>query len=385
MSEFVIPDFLQNCGTDDNHKKMISIMPADIDLSEGSHGWNMTRPTALAMAQMCEYYLVEAMQVILPEWSYGTFLDGHAKSRNMVRRAATAATGEITITGEAGTVIPIGSLFSMPAVNDEPSVDYETLASAKIPESGSVTIAIQCTQTGIVGNAPANTIVLVSSNLSKITSVTNQEAITGGTEQETDESLRERIAEFDLDQGESYVGNVADYKRWATSVAGVGEVTVISAQDNSGLVQIILSDSNGVPATESLCEEVYNYIMRPDDPSKRLAPIGALLSVSPPDTIAISIKATVELKDGADIDVVKAAYATKMEAYLLEAFNDAEIKYTRVAAALASTDGVNDFVDLQIGINDSGTVEYGTKNIRIAASSLPTVSVDDMILTAGTV
>lgn len=386
MSEFVIPDFLQNCSTDDNHKKMIEIMPADIDLSEGSHGWNMTRPTALAMAHMCEYYLVQAMQVILPEWSFGVFLDGHAKSRNMVRRAATAASGEITITGEAGTVIPTGSLFSMPAVNNEPAVDYETLAAATIPASGSVTIAVQCTQTGIVGNAPANTIVLVSNNLSNVTSVTNQEAITGGTEQETDESLIERISEFDKSQGDSYVGNVADYKRWATSVAGVGEVTIISAQDNSGLVQIILSDSNGEPATESLCEEVYNYIMRPDDPSKRLAPIGASLSVIPPNTIAISIKATVELVDGADIEAVKTAYAAKVAEYLLVAFNDAEIKYTRVAAAMASTNGVNDFADLQIGINGgSGDIEYGTKNIKITAASLPTISVDDLILTAGAV
>lgn len=386
MSEFVIPAFLQNCGTDDNHKKMIEIMPADIDLSEGSHGWNMTRPTALAMAQMCEYYLVQAVQVILPEWSFGVFLDGHAKSRNLARRAATAASGEITITGKEGTVIPAGSLFSMPAVNNEPAVDYETLAAATIPVGGSMTIAVQCTQTGIVGNAPANTIVLVSNNISNITSVTNQEAITGGTEQETDEELKERISEFDKNQGDSYVGNVADYKRWATSVAGVGEVTVISAQDDSGLVQVILSDSNGDPATESLCEAVYNYIMRPDNPSKRLAPIGAALSVIPPNTIALSIKATVELVDGADIEAVKTAYAANVAEYLLVAFNESEIKYTRVAAVMASTPGVNDFADLQIGINGgSGAIEYGTKNIKITAESLPSVSVDDLILTAGTV
>lgn len=385
MAEFVTPEFLQNCSTDANHKKMIAIMPADIDLSEGSHGWNMTRPTALAMAEMCEYYLVRTLELILPEWSYGEFLDGHAKSRNMVRRAATAASGEITITGEAGTAIPSGSLFSTAAVNDEPSVDYAATESATIPAGGSVTIAIQCTQTGIVGNTAANTIVLVSSKNTGITSVTNAEAVTGGTEEETDESLRERIAEHDQSQGDSYTGTVADYKRWATSVAGVGEATIISAQDDSGLVQIILTDSNGDPATEAICKAVYNYIMRPDEPDKRLAPIGASVAVDPPATMTIGIKATVELEDNATIEAVKAAYKAKLAEYLTVAFSDGEIKYTRVAAALASTAGVNDFANLQIGINSGGSVAYGTTNIGIAATQLPTIHEDDLILTAGTV
>lgn len=385
MAEFMTPDFLLNRSTDDNHAKMKTVMPPDIDLSEGSHGWNMTRPTALAMAEMCEFILPCVVQLILPEWSYGTFLEGHAQSRNLTRRAATAASGEITITGAAGTIIPTGSLFSTAAVNDEPSVDYATVTSATIPAEGSVSIAVQCTQTGIVGNTAANTIVLSSSKITGINSVTNQASVTGGTEQETDESLRERIAEHDHGQGNSYTGCAADYKRWATSVAGVGEATIIPAQDDSGLVQIILTDANGDPATETLCEEVYNYIMQPDAPDKRRAPIGASLSVDPPATKALGIKATVELEENANIEAVKAAYKAKLADYLAVAFGDGEIKYTRVAAALASTSGVNDYADLQIGINSGGTVAYGTTNISIASTQLPTISEDDLLLTAGTV
>ena len=385
MSEFVTPSFLQNCGTNENHQKMMEIMPPDIDLSEGSHGWNMTRPTALVMAEMCEYYLVETIRLILPEWSYGTFLEGHAKSRNIFRRSATAASGKITITGEAGTVIPAGSLFSMPSVNNDPAVDYETTEPATIPSGGSVTVPIQCTQTGIVGNAPANTIVLVSNNIARITSVTNEEATTGGTEQESDESLITRILERDQSQDNSFVGNVSDYKRWAKEVNGVGAVTVLSATDDTGLIKIILSDANGEPATESLCEEVYDHIMAPTDPDRRLAPIGAYLKVVPPTVVAICIKATVELEDGASIEAVKAAFSTNLATYLQTAFDDMEVKYTRVTNTLGSTAGVNDYANLQIGIKSGDTIEYGTANIKIDASQLPTISEDDLILTAGTV
>jgi uncharacterized phage protein gp47/JayE len=385
MSEYVTPDFLKNRSTEDNFKKITAILPQNIDLSAGNHAWNMTRPTALAMAEICEAILPRVLHQIIPGWSYGTYLDGHAKSRNMSRRPATAATGEITITGKAGLVIPTGSLFSTAAVNDEPSVDYATEASATIPAEGSVTIPVECTQLGIVGNTPANTVVLLSSKLTGITSITNADAITGGTEEETDESLQARIDEADQSQGNSYTGCPADYKHWATSVAGVGEATIIPAQDDSGLVRIVLTDANGDPATTNLCDAVYNYIMKPDEPDKRLAPIGALLSVNPPDTIQISIKATVELKDTATIEGVKTAYAASLAAYLPEAFSDGEIKYFRVWACLASTAGVNDFTALQIGVKNGDSVTYGNANISVSEAQLPTVAEEDLVLTAGTV
>ena len=385
MSEYVTPDFLKNRSTEDNYKKITEIIPQNIDLSAGNHAWNMTRPTALAMAEMCEAILPRVLQQIIPSWSYGSYLDGHAKSRNITRRSATRASGDITITGKAGIVIPTGSLFYTAAANDEPSGEYATIVSATIPAEGSVKVTVECTSFGIVGNTPANTIVLHSGKIAGIAAVTNEEAITGGTEEETDESLKARINEADQSQGNSYTGCPADYKRWATSVAGVGEATIISAQDDSGLVRIILTDANGDPATTNLCEAVYNYIMSPDEPDKRQAPIGAQLSVNPPDTIKISIKATVELAGNATIEAVKTAYMAALTAYLPTAFADEEIKYTRVAAALASVEGANDFADLQLGIKSGDSVTYGTANIRVSAAQLPTISKDDLVLTAGTV
>ena len=304
MAEFQIPSFLLNHSTDDNHELMKSILPADLDISEGSHEWNFTRPTALVIARLCEFVLPEVIKVFSPEWSYGTFLDEHAKTRKMTRRAATAATGSITITGEENTVIPAGSLFATAAINDEPSVDYKTLEKVTIPAEGSVTVNVECTQTGIIGNTLAGTVILVGSRITGIKSVTNAAAITGGTEVESDESLSARIVEYDKTQGESFVGCVADYKRWAMSVPGTGEATVIPAKDTSGLVTIVVTDTNGDPASETLCTAIYDYIMSPNDPSARLAPINAALSVIPPASISFSVKATVELKEGATLEAV---------------------------------------------------------------------------------
>lgn len=383
MSEFKTPDFLLNRTTDDNHRLMQSIMPPDIDMSEGGHAWNTTRPTALIVAELCEFVLPEVIKLIFPEWSYGEFLDHHAEDRRLFRKEAHAAFGHLTITGNENTVIPAGSLFSTAAVNGQPSVDYATLETVTIPETGAVTVEVQCTQTGTIGNTPANTVVLLGSNLFGITEITNPEPITGGTEEETDESLVLRIMEYDQSMGDNYVGSAADYKRWAESVEGVGNATIIPAQDTSGLVTIILTDANGDPATEQLCTSVYNHIMRPDNMYETLAPVNALLSVEPPTTMEICVKATVELEDDATLESVREAFAAQLSLYLPVAMNDGEIKYTRVAAALAATTGANDFSDLQICLKTNGN--YGTSNIKITTRELPTISTEDLILTSGTV
>ena len=385
MAEFITPDFLKNSSVDEIHQVMKSILPADLDVSEGSHAWNFTRPTALVASELRQFILPEIIKLVFPEWSYGQFLDGHARARGITRRAATAANGEITISGAVNTVIPAGSLFSTAAVNDEPSVDYETLEEVKIPESGTITVPVQCTQTGIVGNTTERTVVLVASKLTGITAVTNEEPITGGTEKETDESIINRITEYDKTQGENYVGSASDYKRWAMSVPGVGSATVISAQDTSGTVTIIVTDANGDPATEQLCNSVYNYIMRPDAPYERLAPTNAILKIQAPATMEISIKATVELDEEATLETVRKAYMAQLALYLPVALEEGEIKYSRIWGALSATEGVYDHTGLQIGLKDGETVTYGTANIPITSNQLPTIEADDLILSAGNV
>lgn len=385
MAEFETPVFLQNHSVEDVHALMKRVLPADIDMSAGGHAYNLTIATALVVAEVCEFVLPEVINLIFPETSYGRYTDGHAKGKGMTRRPATAASGEITINGEPNTVIPAGSMFSTAAVNDQPSVDYRTLEVITIPDSGTVTVDVECTQTGIIGNTMENTVVLVSSRLKGITAVTNEKPLTGGTEEEDDASLIERIVEYNRSQGESYVGSPADYKRWAMSVPGVGSATVISAQDTSGIVTIIITDANGDPATEQLCNSVYNHIIRPDAPDERLAPTNAILKVEPPATMQLSIKATVELAEEATLESVKRAYSAQLALYLPEALEAKEIKYSRIWAVLSATEGVHDHSGLQIGLKVGETVTYGTDNIPITSNQLPTVDVDDLILTAGTV
>lgn len=409
IPEFQTPEFLENLDTDSIYETMRGVLPEDIDSSEGSHTWNLLMPTALTLAELYEVVLPEVIQLIFPEWSYGEYLDAHAQTRGMTRKAATAATGQVTITGEAGTVIPAGTQFSTPSLNeDDPSMTYATTEEATIPTppgsttpstepddeedegdddtpTGTVTVDVECTEPGSEGNTGEDTIIFLSSDVDGIDEVTNAEPVDGGTDEETDEALIQRIMEYDQTQGDSFVGNMADYRRWAMSVSGVGSASVVPANDNTGTVTIVLTDSNGDPASEDICTAVYDCIMSPDDPYARLAPVNAVVNVVTPSTAEIAVKATVELLGEADLADVSALFLQAMQSYMDEAFSDGEVKITRVGAILSSVDGVNDFSSLQIGKVTGGTATYGTTNIALTSTELPAIAAADVTLTPGTV
>lgn len=380
MADFPIPSFLQNQSVEEIHKSMLQQLPENIDKSEGGHPWNLTRPHAYEAAYMAEFVLVEAIKLIFPKYAedYADTMMDHAEMRGIERKAATYATGEITITGKAGTVIPAGSAFSTASVNGEPAVEFVTTEEVTIGSDETVTVAITAVEAGTVGNVPAGTIILKANAVSGITAVTNEEDTSGGTEEESIESLQQRIIEYDLSQSISYVGSEADYRRWAMEVPGVGNAVIIPAQDSSGLIQIIITDANGDPANEELCEDVYNHIMRPDAPAERLAPInGGNIEVVAPATVAITITAIVELEEGASIITVREKFLEALNLYMVEASQDSEVKYSRVYAILSGISGVEDHKNL--------LVNGGTANIAISNQQLPAIAADNLEITVGTV
>lgn len=373
MSTFTLPNFLKNQSTDEIHRRMLQSLPNDIDKSEGQFAWDYTRPTALEKSQFVEFQLSQAIQLIFPQFAHDEWLDYHAESRGLKRKQATYAEGIITVTGKAGVIIPSNSVFSTESVNGEPSVDFVTVEDVTISETETVDIKVKCTVAGTIGNVPINTIVLKANNISNITSVTNPNNLTGGTEMEDDESLRARILEYDRTQGVSFVGSPSDYKRWAMSVDGVGNAVVISAQDDSGLVTLIITDLEHNPGSETLCQNVYNKIMSPNNKDERLAPVNAYLSVLPPQTLNFTVTAGVEIDGTTTIEEVKKAFFADMKSYLVTAADDNEVKYSRVYSILTKIKGVVDHKDLLIN--------GGTSNIPITVEQLPTISLDDITFT----
>ncbi len=364
--ELELPDFLNNSSEEEIHEKMLSNLPEDIDKSEGGFPWDFTRPTAIEIAELKEYVLVEVLKSLSPvtcEESY--LLDYHADGRGLVRRESVNATGYVTVTAKAGLVIPLGYGFSTEADDEGNTIDFVTTEEVTVDSLGNAKIPIEAAEGGSASNVGVNTIVLHAGDetgelLDEIISVTNEEAVTGGLDEEDDDTLRERIVEYDRSHDISYVGNVADYKRWALSVPGVGAVTVIPAKDDSGIIKIILMDQNGVPASKQIQDAVYDYIMRPDSESDRLAPPNAVLEITAPETVVVNISAVVYLRE-AEIGDVQNDLKAALQSYLLNvSSNDSAVRISAINSILGAVSGIYDYDSVQInGVSKNVDLESG--------------------------
>ena len=364
--ELELPDFLYNSSEKEIHEKMLSNLPEDIDKSEGGFPWDFTRPTAIEIAELKEYVLVEVLKSLSPvtcEESY--LLDYHADGRGLVRRESVNATGYVTVTAKAGLVIPLGYGFSTEADDEGNTIDFVTTEEVTVDSLGNAKIPIEAAEGGSASNVGVNAIVLHTGDetgelLDEIISVTNEEAVTGGLDEEDDDTLRERIVEYDRSHDISYVGNVADYKRWALSVPGVGAVTVIPAKDDSGIIKIILMDQNGVPASKQIQDAVYDYIMRPDSESDRLAPPNAVLEITAPETVVVNISAVVYLRE-AEIGDVQNDLKAALQSYLLNvSSNDSAVRISAINSILGAVSGIYDYDSVQInGVSKNVDLESG--------------------------
>lgn len=360
------PALIAEVDDDIIHARMLENIPGDIDKTEGGFAHDFTRPAALEKAELL-IAINDAMQVFFPEWSYSAYLDMLASGAGLMRKAATAATGLLQITGVEGTVFPAGFRFCTPGTAIAPNVEFEALESATIDSSGGTTVRVACIETGTTGNVPANCVTLMSKPIGGVATITNENPITGGTETETDDSLRQRIIEKDRNNESSFVGCNADYKRWAKEVDGVGSAIVVPEWlgKGTGTVKLIIMDANGQPATSSLTKAVYDHICAPENEDERLAPIGAILTVATCSAVSINVAGEVILEDGATIMAVTAAFEERLKVYFEEAKAEGSVRYTRVSSVLSETPGVLDYNPI--------TVNGAVDNVPITVDDYPTI------------
>lgn len=349
------PEFVENSDPDVIQERMMNNLPADISDMHGDFPYDFVMPTAIEVSQLIQFNLVRAIMIAFPEFAWDDWLDMHGGHVHVMRRGANCATGYIEVSGEIGTFIEMGTVFCVPASDTQEAIEFETTERVKL-DTELVTIPVKAVLAGNGSNVVAGTISIMSKPQKGIISINNPEPITGGTEQEDDESYYERIhAEYEGSQ--SYVGNDSDYIRWAKEVEGIGECIVDAAWNGPGTVKLILVDSNGRPANEQLQNAVYDHIVSPGDRSKRLLPAGdATLTVTAAKTKAITYECTgIMLEVGATIDSAKEEFAGLLNDIYIEAKGEGVLRYNDVRPVLSKVTCIADYEDFRI--ND------GYKNI----------------------
>lgn len=366
--DFTMPKFLmEDTDPDFIQRRMMSNLPPNLDNSEGGFLWDFTMPVAIEKAEMLEYYLPLVLIMMFPQWATGRWLNLHAGNIGMRRREAIKAKGEATFTGIASSYIPEGTIVSTMAEGEESPKRYKTTERGQLDDEGSATVKIEALEPGQESNAAVGRITYIENPPRGIETVTNQEEVSGGFDEEDDETLRTRLLERMQSDDKSYTGNINDYIRWAQSVPGVGQVIVTPLANGPGTVGIQILNAENKPASADLIAAVNKLINSPDNPEERLAPIGAEVTVTTPEIMAITIAATITLTAGTTIDDIAPRLRASINNYLLTAKEEGMIRYNKVGSLVLAINEITDYSDLKI--NGS------TENIEIATNLFPALDV----------
>lgn len=222
---------------------------------------------------------------ILPDQAEAEYLERHASIRGLSRKAATFATGSVTISGTPGSSFPAGARLQR-----SDGTLYETTAAITIPAGGSTTAAVTAEQPGEGGNAIVGTQLTTQAAFAGIQSAaTAATALEGGTDAETDEALRERVLRAWRERPQA--GTAEDYERWALEVPGITRAWARGNTPQLGAVTIyVVGDENEptIAPTAAQLTEVEGLIAtrrpitsRPAVVAPTLQPLDLTLSVSP--------------------------------------------------------------------------------------------------------
>jgi uncharacterized phage protein gp47/JayE len=319
-----------------------------VNIVEGGFAWD----TLSANSKEFEKAYAEMALIIeasFPQTSWGDWLTRKAEEHGIIRQEATNSSVILTITGQAGTTVQEGSLFS---TND--GKNFLTVESKKIEDDGTVDIKAQSQDVGTNCNVDAETITKIPVSIYGVSAVTNKSPAYDGFDEETDEELLERLL-FKVRQPATS-GNKNHYVIWATNVEGVGGVKVLPLWNGNGTVKVIITDAKNEIASEDLIAKVQNYI-------DEQRPIGATITVVSPKPLNIDIGLKVTKGSGNPNEIKNVVN----DFFKTTAFEREYVSYAQVGKVILekTATGVQDYSDL--------TLNNKAENIALTDEQLPTV------------
>lgn len=338
----------------------LSLAPDGIDTRQGSIYYDAVSPMAL---QESIFYanLNTVYEMTQLDTATGDALDAKASEKGLTRRAAIAAEYYITFTG---TQPEIGDRFFVNGL-------YWALM-----EDDDGNFYIQCETTGDDGNGIASGTAAVPVNtINGLESAVIGEAKITGDDEESDDSLRERIKE--KISGPAQDGNKQQYQTWCEAQDGVGLARIVPLWNGPNTVQAILIATDGSPCPSAVVSAVQEYI----DPATKgytatvdgvtytvgdgigegVAPLGAHFTACAPRELSIAVSFSATPQSGYSIDNIQAEAEKALDEYIKGlnlATRDGDlivIRYTNIGAILSGLSSLLDYSDL--------TVNGGTENI----------------------
>ena len=318
----------------------------DIDKREGSFLSNMVSPLSEELAK-AYINMSDILSLGFIEDTFDTYLDKRVSEFGVYRKQGSKAIGEIKVEGKEGAIITNGTLIK---AND---LYFTVLNDIELPTDN--ILYVEANEVGYKYNLLANTEFELVEKNDKVTSLINETDFKNGIDIESDEDLRKRFVKVVSNPSTS--GNKAHYEEWALEVNGVSRAIVYPLWNGNGTVKVMVVGNDNKPVLEDVRKNVEDHITEN-------MPIGCQLTVTTPTNLDATIVATIELKEGYEIEEVKQEFEAKINEYLKSVTN--EFTYSKVYGLLANIIGIEDIGTL--------TINGGNSNITISEDKIINIS-----------
>ena len=260
---------------------------------------------AAAEIQALYIYADWALTQSFPQSAAGKYLDYHGQLRGITRKSGHKAGGILRFKIDSARAeplrVPAGTVCTTAGL-----VRFVTTEDALI-RAGALyaDAAAEAEIVGTAGNVPAERITNMTRAPVGVTGVTNPAAFAGGSGEEDDESLRERILDsfIRLPNG----ANAAFYELRALSHPGVEAVRVIPRHQGIGTVGVVVSGAGGVPE-QALLQEI-------QDDLDSVREIAVDVTVMAPEPERVDLAVRILPKPGKSFDSAQAAVRTALTAW----------------------------------------------------------------------
>lgn len=173
----------------------------------------------------------------------------------IVRKQATQSTGKVQFVYSSSAVdVPLGTIVQ---VDDE----HQYITTASPNEEGIADV--RAVNGGSTYDLAVDTELSLPNPVAGVTGAVVYEEITGGEDEETDESLRERV--LARTQNPPRQGTKEDYVAWALEVEGVGYAWCFPKEMGEGTVTVRILNTDGNIPTQDLLDSVQEHIRAKND------------------------------------------------------------------------------------------------------------------------
>lgn len=315
----------------------------------------LRRNDAVAQAAVmaaCAHSLYDAIaylsRQIIVDTAEGEWLDRWASIwLQEPRKAASAATGTVTLTTQDGAFVPAGTLVK--ALDD---AQYATVADATADDV-TLDVEVEAVVPGAAGNRLSGQSVNLVSPVAGVQTSALAGELSGGADVESDDALRERV--LDRIRNPPHGGTVADYVRWALEVSGVTRAWGYENWNGVGTMKLLFvrdDDVSPIPDAGELA--TVDAYLRDDR-----KPAGCVLTTGAP--VADPLAYTLEVFP--DTPEVRAAVRAELaDLHRREAVPGGTLLISHIRAAISAAAGEENYA-----------LSAPTADVTVAAGHISTV------------